>query len=378
MQTDSLYPKKLRNRISQVMLRIRNLTPKVPVSPTQAKGSEVWEGYLDGESVKRVIIYLRSSGCWWAVSTGKTPRLKPGCLFCEHSVAQTTFGKPISTKDYVEQFIKEFQKYDYKEHPILCVYNEGNFFNENELPAEARREILRIISHNRDIKSVILESLPRFITEEVLAETVEILRNKRVEIGVGLESANPLIRSLCINKSFDLQTFERVAELVNKYADLLVYVLIKPPFLTEAEALIDAINTAWYAFSHGARVVSLEPLSVGEYTMQGFLYKVGLYRPPWLWTVLEVARIASLFGEVRIGGYQFAPAYELVAHNCEICTPKVKNAIRTYNATLDDSVLMDLDCHCKEQWKEDLRKAMPSLTERIPQMLDAISSLVGE
>src|SRR5580692_2917503 len=288
----------LRRDVLTAMMSIRSATkPLIPGKPESAKTSEEWEGNLGGQPTKRVIIYLRSSGCTWAIGRRRDNGVlvyRPGCLDCEHSVADTTYGTPISAKHYIGQFMREYQKYDFDNSPILCLYNEGNFFNELELPAEARREILRTIGADKRIKRLILESLPEYITDDILVETKTLLGGIELELGIGLESANPKIRSLCVNKSYSLAIFEKVSPRVRKHCRLLSYVLVKPSFLTEKEALDDSIETVKFAFRVGVDAVSIEPISLGTYTMASYLNRVGLYRPAWLWTVLEVAKAAHV------------------------------------------------------------------------------------
>lgn len=363
--------KNLKSEIASVMKKIRAKTPDIRALPTEAKGSEVWEVNFKGEATSRVIIYLRSSGCFWAIKTkkiGKTEFL-PGCLDCEHSVAGTTLGVAISSSSYLQQFRGEYEKHEFKNIPMLCLYNEGNFFNKKELPLNARRKMLEIIASNPDIKAVVLESLPEFIDESNLKETKEILGDKYVEIGIGLESIDPLVRSLCVNKPFNLKHFEDAANLVNKYFNLLSYVLIKPSFLTEAEALRDSLKTVDYAHKIGSKIVSLEPVSIGVNSMSGALSKLGLYRVAWLWTVLEIAKESHKKGETRIGGYQFSPSYEYHARNCAVCTMTVKKAIREFNSTYNLQFLEELDCICKLEWRKELSKNYQPLTDRISSAL---------
>ena len=61
-----------------------------------------------------------------------------------------------------------------------------------------------------------------------------------MEIGVGLESSNPMTRDLCVNKSYRPDMFEKLVKKVRKHCRLLAYVLIKPSFLTEKEGLDDS------------------------------------------------------------------------------------------------------------------------------------------
>jgi archaeosine synthase beta-subunit len=368
---------KLHREVITVMKKIRSSTPDSPVRIDQAKGSSISEGYFQGRSISRVIIYLRSSGCFWAVrSTNSRTSLKAGCLHCEHSLVGTTRGAPIPAGAFVTQFVSEYRKYDFANFPVLCVFNEGNFFNESELPAMARREILRIISANRYIEGIALESLPEFITAEKLQETRDILGHKIFEIGIGLESSNPLVRTLCVNKPSSLSSFEAAISCAKRYCRSVAYVLIKPSFVSEAEALEDSTETVRFAFNAGADVVSLEPLSVGKYTMAGALSRAGLYRPAWLWTVIEVARIAHTLGEVRIGGDNFAPRYNQSAYNCDLCTAKVRAAIRRFNSSQDIQSLQCIGCTCKADWSRELCHKFPPLIERIPVALERIAPFV--
>jgi hypothetical protein len=369
----------LRKQVTDIMQLIRSRTPRLTFPHNEAKASEIWEGNLDGKAIERIIIYLRSRGCFWALKLGSASHeFLAGCLDCEHSVAETTFGTAVSAESYFEQFMMEYKKYDFSKYPMLCLYNEGNFFNEDELPINARNSILQCIADNPHIKTLVLECIPQFITRKNLEETKKILGEKHVEIAIGLESSNPVIRTICVNKPFNLKQFEIVADLVNEYFTLLSYVLIKPSFLTEAEALEDAINTVRYAYSVGTKVVSLEPVSIGQNTMSGALHQLGLYRTAWLWTVIEIAKTAHEIGEVRIGGYQFAPKYNYHAENCEVCTSRVKHLIRDYNSSYDISILENADCECKSKWQYELAEQQPPLLKRVPFLIEKLREVYSE
>lgn len=177
MNSDETRIRRVKSRVLSVMRQVRATTPQHPTDSRTAKSSEIWQGYLDGKPIQRVIIYLRSSGCSWAMgrSSQGMPVFKAGCLDCAHSVVETTFGRPVSADEYVEQFLGEYRKYDFSKYTMLCIYNEGSFYNSAELPVDARREILKIVSANRDIRAVVLESLPEFISDGVLEETRRLL-----------------------------------------------------------------------------------------------------------------------------------------------------------------------------------------------------------
>ena len=371
---------KLKNRISIVMRKIRETTPRLPVSPDRAKSSELWNGFSNGKKINRVIVYLRSSGCFWSIKkySNNQIRFLPGCLDCAHSVAETTFGRPIEAKSYVKQFRNEIEKFDTEDYNTICVYNEGNFFNADELPKAARLSILAEIAIRKNIKTIVLESLPEFVTDNVLDEVRNTCGDVEVEIAIGLESIDPLVRKLCINKNYDLPAFESSLKLIHKHKmKVLSYVMLKPSFTTEKESQIDAIRTTEYAFDLGSDVVSIEPINLSRFNMAGALAELGLHRAPWLWTVRTVLAHAHRIGQVRFGGDQFAPMYHQQAFNCARCSKKVKEAFLNFNGDNDIEKLKNLECDCIADWDRELSVEFPSLIDRLPNVLDALENKFG-
>ncbi len=120
---------------------------------------------------------------------------------------------------------------NFKNHPVLCLYNMGSFLNDYEIPSKARKEILEIINKNKDIKKITLESRPEYVTKEHLEELKKLIPNKMIEIGMGLESSDDFVREVIINKGNILKDFKRTVKLirVNKLNSL-AYIQVKPPF----------------------------------------------------------------------------------------------------------------------------------------------------
>ena len=58
---------------------------------------------------------------------------------------------------------------------MLCVYNAGSFFNDNEIPKSARIKIYNLINNIRDLKHVIFESRPEFINDKELGLLKDII-----------------------------------------------------------------------------------------------------------------------------------------------------------------------------------------------------------
>ena len=314
---------------------------------------EIRKGFLDGHEIKRLIIYLRSTGCQWMLDDENG-----GCAMCGH-LAGTTRGRKITALEYETQFKKIISDIDFSDIPMLCVYNAGSFFNDNEISPEARLSIYSMIDQIKEIKHVIFESRPEYLDEDKIQILLNSIHNCQIEIGMGLESSDEFIRQVCLNKGFKLNEFDNALQLLSKYnIKSLVYVLLKPPFLEEEYAIQDSVETIKWAFGRGADIVSLEPISVQKNTLIHLLYSIGDYRPPWIWSVLKVITQVHELGLVRIGGFEFFPPPEVCTHNCPVCNEYCINAIDQYNATNNINIIKDalgFDCtNCKAKWINSL------------------------
>ena len=331
----------------------------------------VREEIFEGVNYKRAVVYLMSNGCEWALKSAH------GCLMCGHLAKQTRRDMVISVEDYLNQFEEEFEQIDFKQYPILNLYNNGSFINDNEIPAEARRGMLRKINQNPHIKMLVIESRPEFVTEEKIREIKELIPDKHVEIGVGLEIKDDFYRGICINKGFSLHRFDTCAKIITKYLNLRTYVLLKPLFLNEKESIDNAVETIEYSFESGASTVSLEASTIQDYTLMSYFYKRGLYTTPWLWSIVEIVKRVKTPGKLIIGLFKFFPSPSAVPNNCELCNDKLMNAIIQYNRTLDRSVFDGLDCECKSEWEKVLEETPQPFEERlkpIPILLEELKS----
>lgn len=316
---------------------------------SQIGRSSIKEGYLNREPIKRVIFYLRGCGCKWALSKDG------GCLMCSHYTG-TSMGRKISPNDFIVQFKTEFLKYNFKQYPMVCIYNAGSFLNEEEMPAIARREIFRTVAENRHIQAVIIESRPEFITKATIEEIEEILADKRVEIGVGLELENDLFREICINKGFSFEEYESCAKLIAKSTlHLLTYAIVKPLFLSITESIEQVMKTAHRAYEVGSTIISFEPISLQKGTLVEYFFNKGVYSLPWGWDMIEIMKgVHHLPSEIRIGGFEFFPIPEVFIQNCAFCNKKLYDAIAQYNATKNLQPLLSLQCNCKQRWESEI------------------------
>lgn len=322
---------------------------------TKVANSTVNVGYLEGNKIERVIIYLRGKGCEWSCQRNG------GCLMCGHYYG-TSQGADLPKDAYYEQFRGELEKYDFSNIPMLRIYNAGSILNEKEVPTEELLKMLKLVSDNNEIKRIVLESRPEFITDDILNQISEICKNKIVEIGIGLETTNDEIREKCINKGFSFLEYLEAVCRIKKYSNLkvLTYLTVKPLFLTIEESRNDVINSIKDICAY-TDIISLEPVSIQKNTVVDYLYELGIYTPPKGWIIKEIIgelEKNNLLADVdlRIGGFEFFPIPDLFVGNCKKCNEILYNAIDCYNASKNTEEIKQLECECYEEYLKEIEK----------------------
>ncbi len=300
----------------------------------------------------RIVIGVRSRGCVLFRNGG-------GCLHCglrRHPI----WAKDLAVAEIVAQFQRDFAACTFPDPSTLCLYSAGSLLDADELPPEALRYILRSVAGEQGIRCVNLESRPEFCLPEHLQEVRELLGDRRITVGLGFESASDTVRNRLVGKQSGLRDFQQaIARLHEAGMSALCYILVKPPSMSEGAALQDAWMSLQIAFTLGADAVSLEPMAVQRDTALEALYARGEYRPPWLWTIVELARLGHACGEVLIGGEVIVPPPIAVASNCPQCDTRVLAALREFDRTQQLSALAGLDCACRQQWEQAICAPSP-------------------
>lgn len=340
---------------------------------------------LNGEKVLALTITLSPTGCDWAQMGGCT---MCGCYNC----ADTRKNLVESAQFHIAQFASAISNPEIWEtakkekNPItwLRIYQEGNYTNPNELNLFAQETILRLASRIKGIRRISIESRPQYITTETINIYKNIFSNSDVEleIGMGLEAVNDVVRGVCVNKYGNKEDFIKAVSLLNDNDfKPLAYILVKPPFLTEKEAIVEAVSTAKFATDIGFKRISFEPMTIQPYTLVDALYQSGYYKLPWLWSVIEIAKQckASNVADFGIGGVGFYPVPKSFSHNyCEnesTCNDRVVAAIIEFNKTHNISCFDGLECECYEKWQKECSIINDEpLKNRISQQLAAISN----
>ncbi len=277
---------------------------------------------LDGKIVECVTAIITTRGCAWR-----------RCYMCGY----TRESREVSEAELIEQISRVLAE----RGEVVKIFTSGSFFDDSEVP----RSVRLYLKERLGDRKLIVESRPEFITPERLAD----FEGVNLEIGIGLETADDFIREHCVNKGFSFSDFLRAAKFIREHGfRVKVYLLLKPPFLSEREAIEDAVRSI-EKVADVADVVSLNLTNVQRGTLVERLWKAKLYRPPWLWSAVEVLKSS----DVEIICDPVAAGKSRGPHNCGRCDVRVERAIREFSLTQDRS-LLNVSCDCVKVWKKVL------------------------
>ena len=296
-----------------------------------------------------IFVVLPTPGCAWAISGSG------GCTMCSY-VADSPL-EPVESDVLVDIFRKAIGKYDITEKTVVKIFASGSFLNPDEIPIDARNEILNILGNEKCIEEVVVESRPEFITKDVLIECCEALGDKIFEIGIGLETSNDYTREKKINKGFSKQDFELAIETIKNTKTKCdvrakAYIFVKPILTSEKDAIEEAVNTAQYAESVGASRISFCPATIHKDTLMELLWRGGSYQPPWIWSIMEIIR--RVRGSVDIPVIMDTAGFgsRRGPYNCKKCNSQLKSMIIESN--LEQNIPKDLECECKDKWRSEI------------------------
>jgi radical SAM enzyme (TIGR01210 family) len=293
-------------------------------------------------------IILNTGGCRWARAGG--------CTMCGY-VAESVEGGSVAHEDLVAQLdaaLAHEQDHADRPAPLVKIYTSGSFLDEREVGAETRAHVADLFA---DRERIVVESLPDFVDREKLADFTE--RGLAVDVAVGLETATDRVRHDCVNKYFDFADFEEACAAVRAAdegapegvsAGVKAYLLMKPPFLSESEAVADMERSVRRcAAVEGCHTVSMNPCNVQRYTMVEDLHRAGGYRPPWLWSVAAVLERTADADAIVVSD-PVGHGSDRGPHNCGECDDRVQAAIKDFDLRQDPSVFDEVACECERTW----------------------------
>jgi radical SAM enzyme (TIGR01210 family) len=286
-------------------------------------------------------IILNTGGCRWARAGG--------CTMCGY-VAESVEGGSVAHEDLMAQVEKCLDhERENADDPAgqIKIYTSGSFLDEREVPAETRQAIAATFG---DRDRIVVESLPDFVDREKMSDFTD--QGLETDVAIGLETATDRIRHDCVNKYFDFSEFERAAADAREMgAGIKAYLLMKPPFLSESEAIEDMQRSIRRcADVEGCHTVSMNPCNVQRHTMVEDLFHDDGYRPPWLWSVADVLE-STADEDVIVVSDPVGHGSDRGAHNCGECDDRVQRAIKDFDLRQDPTVFEEVTCECERTWE---------------------------
>lgn len=214
----------------------------------------------------------------------------------------------------------------------IKLYNAGSFFDPAAIPPEDYAQIARTV---QGFERVIVESHPAFVGSRVLEFQRQL--SGSLEIAIGLETVHPEILDR-LNKRFTLDDFMRTAEfLARNRADLRVFLLLRPPFMSEENGLTWAKRSIEFAFDAGAGACCVIPTRSGNGAMER-LADEGTFRQPRLRSLEAAVEYGISLGRGRV----FADLWDLGRLESCSCSDERRRRMETMNRT--QSIPPDLHC----------------------------------
>jgi archaeosine synthase beta-subunit len=319
----------------------------VPV--TEEKPLACWMGKdrIREEVLPSLTVILRTGGCAWN-----------RCLMCGYRTIRIEGTSDQLAARIQGQLRWILHHHDPASYELVKIYSSGSFLDPCEVPPAARDAVADAFRG----KVVIAETRPEFVTREVMAGFIARVddgsRTVPCYAAIGLETTDDGIREKSIRKGFTLADYLQASRIARDAgAGVKAYLLQKPPFLTEREAMED-MSRSLAALAGHADLISLNPCTVQSGTTVEWLWQRGAYRPPYLWSVLQVLEGAPVHVTCDPvgGGYPRGP------HNCGRCDHELVDGIRDYSLSGDRGLLRALlkqECRCKREWELVMERERP-------------------
>lgn len=149
----------------------------------------------------------------------------------------------------------------------IKLYNAGSFFDPQAIPPADHAEIAATVSN---FERVIVECHPAFLRGEHGRRALRFQESLRgqLEVAIGLETVHPQTLEK-LNKRMTVDSFRKAARFLDHHnIDLRVFILLRPPFLSEEEGLIWTCRSLDAAIECGAKTCSIIPVRSGNGAME--------------------------------------------------------------------------------------------------------------
>jgi len=217
----------------------------------------------------------------------------------------------------------------------IKLYNSGNFFDRKAIPPSDYDAIAeRVVGFD----TVIVENHPKLCNDACVDFSERL--DGQFEIALGLETAHPTVLDR-LNKRMTRDDFKRAVGFLREHAiDVRTFILLRPPFLSEAEGVEWALRSIEFAFDAGVQTCSVVPTRPGNGMMQQ-LAADGHYAPPAMASIETVLEEGVQMDRGRV----FMDLWDLERFvDCSDCGPERRERLHQMNLT--QAVPDPVACSC--------------------------------
>jgi archaeosine synthase beta-subunit len=275
------------------------------------------ERAASGEIVPVATLFLTNRECPWR------------CLMCD--LWRNTLAKSVPVGAIPAQIDYALERLAAARQ--IKLYNSGSFFDPGAIPTE---DYPAIAARVATFERVIVECHPALVRDSCF-QFSDLLPGE-LEVAMGLETVHPDILER-LNKRMTIGQFEDAAHRLRKNnVDLRVFILVKPPFMREEEALEWTVRSLEFAFECGATAATLIPTRGGNGAMDE-LTQAGQFSPPRLATLEAVTEHGIAMNKGRV----FADVWDVrTASPCPNCYNQRIARLQAMN--LRQSILPSIAC----------------------------------
>ena len=230
----------------------------------------------DGTPCQAVTVILRTKGCHWWWSSG--------CTFCGYF---NDTRDDVTSENLHAQWQSAKEKYDnFSEQAMVKIYTSGSLLEDREIPVDFQETVLKDCHELK--KELIIESRCEQLTEEKLAWATAL--NPHFTVAIGLEAYDDEVLRFHVNKGFTTKSWDRAVTNLRKFnLRVKTYLMFKPPFMSENDALEHSVR--WIAaVARQSDEISVNPMNIQRGTVIDRLHRNNEYRPPWLWSLVEMIK----------------------------------------------------------------------------------------
>ena len=310
------------------------------------------EVLADGTPCSAITIIMRTKGCHWWWSSG--------CTFCGYF---NDTRDDVTSENLHDQWeAAKAQSDNFSGQAMVKVYTSGSLLEDREIPVDFQETVLRDCAELG--KELIVESRCEQLSDKKLAWATSI--NPAFTVAIGLEAYDNEVLRFHVNKGFTTASWDRaVANLKKHNLRIKTYLMFKPPFMSEADALDHCVKWIGDVAEHSDEI-SINPMNIQRGTVIDRLHRHNEYRPPWLWSLVEMIRRAHPLVHPKggINGDEDQVSRLIVhptaggkirgSHNCGSCDAEVVAAIERYAVSGSLQEFEGLDCSCRLAWEAEV------------------------